>query len=59
MLYKIIITKDGKKKKILYEGSNEDTAKEKYFTTVVFIVNNPFFVSPTFRDKVFQSSLHR
>ena len=33
MLYKIIITKDGKKKKILYEGSNEDTAKEKYFTT--------------------------
>ena len=33
MLYKIIITKDGKKKKVLYEGSNEDTAKEKYFTT--------------------------
>ena len=33
MLYKIIITKDGKKKKVLYEGSNEDTAKEKYFNT--------------------------
>jgi PAB1-binding protein PBP1 len=33
MVYKIIITKDGKKKKILYEGSNEDTAKEKYFNT--------------------------
>ena len=33
MLYKIIITKDGKKKKVLYEGSNEDTAKEKYFKT--------------------------
>lgn len=33
MLYKIIITKDGKKKKVLYEGSNENTAKEKYFTT--------------------------
>jgi hypothetical protein len=33
MLYKIIITKDGKKKKVLYEGSSEDTAKEKYFNT--------------------------
>jgi hypothetical protein len=33
MLYKIIISKDGKKKKVLYEGSNEDTAKKKYFTT--------------------------
>jgi len=33
MIYKIIITKDGKKKKVLYEGSNEDIAKEKYFTT--------------------------
>lgn len=33
MLYKIIITKDGKKKKVLYEGSSEDTAKKKYFNT--------------------------
>ena len=33
MIYKIIITKDEKKKKVLYEGSNEDIAKEKYFTT--------------------------
>lgn len=33
MLYKIIITKDGKKKKVLYEGSSEDIAKEKYYNT--------------------------
>jgi hypothetical protein len=33
MRYKIIITKDGKKKKVLYEGSNEKIAKQKYFTT--------------------------
>lgn len=33
MQYKIIITKDGKKKKVLYEGSNEKVAKEKYFRT--------------------------
>ena len=32
MRYKIIITKDGKKKKLLYEGSNEKIAKEKYYT---------------------------
>ncbi len=31
MLYRIIITQNGKKKKILYEGSSEDTAKQKYF----------------------------
>ena len=33
MQYKIIITKNGKRKKILYEGSNEKIAKEKYFST--------------------------
>jgi hypothetical protein len=32
MRYKIIITKDGKKKKLLYEGSNEKIAKEKYYS---------------------------
>jgi hypothetical protein len=33
MQYKIIITKNGKKKKVLYEGSNEKIAKEKYYNT--------------------------
>ena len=33
MRYKIIITKDGKKKKVLYEGPNENIAKEKYYNT--------------------------
>lgn len=33
MRYKIIITKDGKKKKVLYEGPNENVAKEKYYNT--------------------------
>ena len=33
MRYKIIITKDGKKKKVLYEGLNENIAKEKYYNT--------------------------
>jgi hypothetical protein len=33
MQYKIIITKNGKKKKVLYEGSNEKIAREKYYNT--------------------------
>jgi hypothetical protein len=33
MRYRIIITQNGKKRKILYEGSNESNAKEKYFKT--------------------------
>lgn len=33
MRYKIIITKDGKKKKVLYEGTDENVAKEKYYNT--------------------------
>ena len=32
MVYRIIITQNGKKRKILYEGSNENTAKDKYFS---------------------------
>ena len=32
MVYRIIITQNGKKRKILYEGRNENTAKEKYFS---------------------------
>jgi hypothetical protein len=31
MLYKIIITQNGKKKKVLYEGDNFKVAKKKYF----------------------------
>lgn len=33
MRYRIIITQNGKKRKIVYEGSNENNAKEKYFKT--------------------------
>lgn len=33
MLYRIIITQNGKRKKILYEGKSETIAKEKYFST--------------------------
>ena len=33
MRYRIIITQNGKKRKILYESSNESNAKEKYFKT--------------------------
>jgi hypothetical protein len=32
MLYKIIITKDGKHKKLIYEGRDNKHAKKKYFT---------------------------
>lgn len=32
MLYKIIITKDGKHKKLIYEGRDKKHAKKKYFT---------------------------
>ena len=31
MLYKIIITKDGKHKKLIYEGRDKKHAKKKYF----------------------------
>ena len=31
MRYRIIITQNGKKKKILYEGNSEDIVKEKYY----------------------------
>ena len=31
MRYRIIITQNGKKKKILYEGNSEDITKEKYY----------------------------
>ena len=31
MRYRIIITQNGKKKKILYEGNNEDMVKERYY----------------------------
>lgn len=31
MRYRIIITQNGKKKKILYEGNNEDIGKQNYF----------------------------
>ena len=33
MRYRIIITQNGKKRKILYESSNESNSKEKYFKT--------------------------
>ena len=32
MLYKIIITKDGKHKKLIYEGRDNKHAKKKYFS---------------------------
>jgi hypothetical protein len=31
MRYRIIITQNGKKKKILYEGNSEDIGKQNYF----------------------------
>ena len=34
MLYKIIIVKNGKKKKVIYEGNNEIISKEKYFNII-------------------------